>query len=64
MAQIVGGGCKVVFDTYESYIEDPHRKERIVLEPKGGFYMLKMWVPRNQPAAGNQPFPRRDYTGP
>ena len=43
----------MVFDRYESYIEDTSRREKIMLEPKGGLYMLKMWVPREQP------FPRR-----
>ena len=56
VAQIVGAGCKVVFDRYESYIADTSRGEKIMLEPKEGLYMLKMWVPREQP------FPRRDQS--
>ena len=54
VSQIVAAGCKVVFDKYNSYIEDTTRGEKIFLEQKGGLYMLKMWVPREQP------FGRRD----
>ena len=56
VAQIVGAGCKVVFDVGGSYIEDPHKKERLAIESKGGLYTLKMWVPKSQP---QQSFPRR-----
>ena len=41
---IVQAGNKVVFDEEQSYIEDKTTGERMVLEDRGGMYMLKLWV--------------------
>ena len=41
--KIVTNGNRVVFDD-ESYIEDKVTGERIMLEERGGMYMLKLWA--------------------
>ena len=47
VAQIVRAGSRGIFDENRSYIEDEN-KERIRIQQQGGFFTLKMWVPRSQ----------------
>ena len=58
VAQIVQKGGKVVFSPQGSYVEHPKTKERLALEQKGGLFMLKMWIPReeNQQRSGGSSF--------
>ena len=53
VAQVVQHGGRVVFDKNGSYIDGPKCQQRIHLEQKGGLYLMKMWIPRNQ----TTPFP-------
>ena len=48
VAQIVQKGGKVVFSPQGSYVEHPKTKERLNLEQKGGLFMLKMWISREE----------------
>ena len=48
VAQIVQKGGNVVFSPQGSYVEHPKTKERLTLEQKGGLFMLKMWIPREE----------------
>ena len=48
VSKIVQAGNRVVFDSAGSYIEHKHSGEWTPLEERGGIYVLKMWVPREQ----------------
>ena len=48
VSKIVGAGNRVVFDDEGSYIEHKTSGEWMPLEERGGIYVLKMWVPREQ----------------
>ena len=58
VAQMVQKGGKVVFSPQGSYVEHPKTGERLALEQKGGLFMLKMWIPReeNQQRMGGPSF--------
>ena len=58
VAQIVQKGGKVVFSPQGSYVEHHKTRERLALEQKGGLFMLKMWIPReeNQQRTGGPSF--------
>ena len=58
VAQMVQKGNKVVFSSQGSYVENSKTKERLALEQKGGLFMFKMWIPReeNQQRAGSPSF--------
>ena len=60
VAQVVHNGGKVVFSPSECYVESASGKARSYIEQRGGLYILKMWVPRDQEApftgqAGQRP---------
>ena len=48
VAKTVKMGNRVVFEDEGSYIEDKTTGERMYLEERGGMYMLKLWVRKNQ----------------
>jgi len=48
VAKTVKMGNRVVFEDEGSYIEDKTTGERMYLEVRGGMYMLKLWVRKNQ----------------
>ena len=53
VAQVVDRGGRVVFEPKGSYIETTDGKghvRRDHLEYKGGMYVMRLWVPRNQQA--------------
>ena len=49
VSKIVQAGNRVVFDASGSYIEHKLTGEVTPLVKRRGLYMLKMWVPRDQP---------------
>ena len=60
VAQVVHSGGKVVLSPNECYVESASGKARSYIEQRGGLYILKMWVPRDQEApftgqAGERP---------
>ena len=48
VSKIVRAGNRVVFDSAGSYIGHKPSGEWTPLEERGGIYVLKMWVPREQ----------------
>ena len=48
VAQMVQKGSRVVFSPQGSYVEHPMSRERLALEQRGGLFMLKMWIPREE----------------
>ena len=48
VAQIVHNGGTVVFSPKGSFVKSPDGKLKTTIEQKGGLYVLKMWIPRDQ----------------
>ena len=48
VSKILRAGNRLVFDSAGSYIEHKPSGEWTPLEERGGIYVLKMWVPREQ----------------
>ena len=48
VSQVIAAGGEVVFKKGGSYIQEAGGKQRIGLEQRGGLFVLKMWVPRDQ----------------
>ena len=49
VSQLIAAGGEVVFKKGGSYIQEAGGKQRIGLEQRGGLFVLKKWVPREQP---------------
>ena len=48
VSKVVGSGNVVVVDSDGSYIQNKTSGKVIPLEARGGMYVLKMWVARDQ----------------
>ena len=48
VSRMVGSGNTVVFDGEGSYIQNKASGQIIPMEERGGMYVLKMWVAKNQ----------------